>query len=240
LKSFYDDVTNVVKASYFNRLLSHDHSSWVGLSLYEIGKNKFSYPVGVDKINKFSDFTVTKDTKVKYWNAYDGHEIDIDRMLDDLDFLQDTRKVRNLPKTADIYINVSEASSVSYEDMLCKTYSAIKIADKLETIGVRCAIYACASLRTNTNQQRGKEEVYIEVAVKQHADALNIGVLCAAISPWMLRHWFILFITGHYYDIDETVGTPQRMPPDLKGIIIDTGMCLNMVTANKFIESIKM
>jgi len=240
LGEFYDNVKNVVNAPLFREKERRDYREWYGLSLANILINKFSYPIGVEKLTHFADFAVTKDEKVKFWNQDDGQEIDIDRMLEDLDFLLDTRKKRLLPKTADVYINVGEGADVSYNAMLCKTYAANKIVEKLETLGVRSAVFACASYETQTHTGKDQECGYLEIAIKQHQDMLNLGALCAAISPWMLRHWMILFITGQYRNVTDGCAYAKRMPSDIKGIIIDTGMCLQLETANKFIESIKM
>jgi len=240
LREFYADTANTVGSENYREKEAYDRASWVGLSRASALENKFSYPVGVEKLNKFADFAVTKDERVKYWSSDDGFEIDIDRMLEDMDFLLSTRKIRKLPKTADIYINVSENCDVGYQAMLCKSYAAIKIADKLETLGVRCAIYACAAIAIRTMDGNIGDTIYVEVAVKQHADTLNLGALCTAISPWMLRRWMFLFITGHYFDVGRSIGSAIRLPSDIKGIVIDHGMCLDQITANKFIESIKM
>jgi hypothetical protein len=242
LGAFYKDVTNDVNAKYFPIKQADDRSNFYGLSLAQVKKSQFSYAVGVEKIEQFKDVAVEKDITVKFWNQFDGFDIDVERMWDNLDFLLDNRKKRSLPKTVDVYINIGEGFMVHYDDLLCKTYAAIKIVDRLETLGVRCAVYACASFKPMYNGSKQGEDTYIEISVKQYADTLNMGALCTAISPWMLRYWFILFIAGKDANVspEQGIAIAIPMPKDTTGIIIETGACLDKRTANKFIESIKV
>jgi hypothetical protein len=240
LKAFYDDIQNVVKTPRFESDKRNDDAKFNGLSLAEINRNQFSYPFGVEKLKAFNDFKVEKDIKVKYWSDLDGQEIDIDRMLEDRNFLLDIRKKRLLPKTIDIYVNIGEGCYTNYNDLLCKTFAALKIVDKLETIGVRCAVYACLSFIPVYSKGYPGENDMIEICVKNHADNVNLGALCTAISPWMLRYWMMLFVIGRYPGVNVGVARPQRMPADTTGIVIDFGFCLTRDTANKFIESIKL
>jgi len=243
ISSFYADINNYLNNPIYKETANEDHPKFRGLCLAEIQGAKYSYPVGVEKLSHFKDFTVEKDISIKYWNQFDGWDIDIDRMMENLDFLLDSHKKRLLPKTLDIYINVGEGGDVNYEKLLCKTYATIKIVDKLETLGVRCSVFTCASFethtRTRTRANRG-ENGYLEICVKQYADTLNLGALCTAISPWMLRYWMFLFIIGKYPGVIHGIAYARSMPPELKGIIIETGSCLDKYAANQFIESIKL
>jgi hypothetical protein len=217
LKAFYDDIQNVVKTPRFESDKRNDDAKFNGLSLAEINRNQFSYPFGVEKLKAFND-----------------------RMLEDRNFLLDIRKKRLLPKTIDIYVNIGEGCYTNYNDLLCKTFAALKIVDKLETIGVRCAVYACLSFIPVYSKGYPGENDMIEICVKNHADNVNLGALCTAISPWMLRYWMMLFVIGRYPGENVGVARPQRMPADTTGIVIDFGFCLTRDTANKFIESIKL
>jgi hypothetical protein len=240
LGEFYADVQNVNKCELFEEYIINDSPGWMGLSLIDIHKSKFSYPLGVEKLSHFKDFQVEKDITVKYWNQFDGYDIDVDRMMDNLDFLLDNHKRKSLPKTMDIYVNIGETNGVDYEEMLCKTYAAIKVIDRLESLGVRCAVYACNAFKTACHQSKNEELGYLEICIKQHADALNLGALCTAISPWIFRYWFLLYTIGRYPDLTPGISRRAPMPADLKGMIIESGSCLTTQTANKFIESIKL
>lgn len=240
LGHFYENVTNVINSEFFTRYTDNNSPDWMGLSLEKIRASKFSYPLGVEKLSHFKDFPVEKDITVKYWNQFDGYDIDVDRMMDNLDFLLDNHKRKSLPKTMDIYVNIGEHNGVDYEDMLCKTYAAIKVIDRLETLGVRCAVYACNAFKTVCYATKNEELGYLEICIKQHADTLNLGALCTAISPWIFRYWFLLHTIGRFPDLTEGCSRRAPMPTDLKGIIIESGSCLNMQTANKFIEAIKL
>lgn len=240
LGAFYADVKNEIKSWQFDYFVNNNNAKWIGLSLKEIMENKYSYPIGIEKLSHFKDIEIEKDINVKYWNQFDGYDIDIDRMMNNLDFLVDSHKKRLLPKSMDIYINIAEGYTVDYEHMLCKTYAAIKIIDRLETLGVRCAVYACAGGITHCHTKSNAQDFYIEVCVKNYSDALNLGVLCTAISPWFFRHWIIMFIHGRYRDLKDGTAYCKRIPSENKGIIIETGKCLNKYEANSFIESIKV
>jgi len=240
LGEFYADISNSQKNPIYKDTADKDKPEFRGLSLDEIKNSKFSYPVGVEKLSHFKDFTVEKDITVKYYNQFDGYDIDIDRMMDGLDFLVDNHKKRLLPKTADVYINVGEGGNVDYEMLLCKTYAAITVIDKLETLGVRCAVYACAAYDTKTYRDKLNENGYLEICVKKHADTLNLGALCTAISPWILRYWIFMFIIGKYPGIVDGIAYSMKMPADITGIIIETTKCLTKESSNQFIESIKL
>lgn len=240
LSEFYADVKNTSGNYQYNEESTQDNPRFRGLSLSEIHRSKFSYKVGVEKLRTMKDFEFQRDEKIKYWDSFDGFDIDIDRMYSDLDFLRNERKVRKLPKTVDIFINVTENSKVDYDLMLNKTYAALKIIDHLETLGVRTALYACISL--SAFLPSGTEDMYLEICIKQHSHDVNLGALCTAISPWFFRYWFFLWIYGHYSHIGFGIGRAQNIPLSerQKGIVIDQGMCMNLRSSNNFIDSIKL
>lgn len=240
LTSFYNDVKNTANNPQFEEERTENNPRFRGLSLSEIRRSQYSYKVGVEKLRAMKDFEFQRDEKIKFWDSFDGFDIDIDRMYSDLDFLRNERKVRKLPKTVDIFINVTENSKVDYDLMLNKTYAALKIIDHLETLGVRTALYACISL--SAFLPSGTEDMYLEICIKQHSHDVNLGALCTAISPWFFRYWFFLWIYGHYSHIGFGIGRAQNIPLSerQKGIVIDQGMCMNLRSSNNFIDSIKL
>lgn len=240
LTDFYSDVKNTINNPDFTGEQKEDNPSFRGLSLSEIIKSKYSYQFGVEKLRNFKDFEVQKDIKVRFWDQFDGFDIDIDRMYSDLDFLRNERKVRKLPKTIDIFINVTENCHISFNQMLHKTYAALKIIDHLETLGVRTALYACFSVSPKINS-RYREPVYTEICVKGHADDVNLGALCTAISPWFFRYWYFLWIKGRYR-VDPGIGTSERIPTSerQKGITIDRDECLSESSALTFVEKVRI
>lgn len=241
LSQFYDDVKNVIGSYRFDEEKTRDLSTFRGLTLSNILKSKFSYQFGVDKLRNFKDFEVQKDIKVRFWDQLDGYDIDIDRMYSDLDFLRNERKVRKLPKTMDVFINISENVNISYDQMLHKTYAALKVVDRLESLGVRTALYACISVTPKVGK-RYEELLYIEICVKQHADDVNLGALCTAISPWFFRYWFFLWIQGRYRNLAPVIGHAERIPSSerQKGITIDKSDCLSHDSAQYFIENVRI
>ncbi|HAH24971.1 MAG TPA: hypothetical protein DCL77_14655 [Prolixibacteraceae bacterium] len=242
LTDFYAAIVNKVNAPDYQRLEVYDDPEWKGLSLYEIKKSKFSYPLGIQELAKFKDIEVEKAMNVKFWNQFDGFDIDVDRMYENMDFLLDTRKVKKLPKAIDIYVNIGEHCGIEYKDMMCKTYVAVKIIDRLESLGVRCAVYACSSSYIKFHSgEYSKKANYVEVCIKNHNEALNIGAICTAISPWMFRQWILLYIMGNCNGVSiNGISRTAPLPTDLKGIIINTGSCLTTHSANNFIQSVKV
>lgn len=240
LTSFYNDVKNTANNPQFEEERTENNPRFRGLSLSEIRRSQYSYKVGVDKLRAMKDFEFQRDEKIKYWDSFDGFDIDIDRMYSDLDFLRNERKVRKLPKTVDIFINVGENANVNYDLMLNKTYAALKIIDHLESLGVRTALYACIS--GIMYLPGGNDDMYVEICIKKHADNVNLGALCTAISPWFFRYWFFLWIKGRFSHVGSGIGRAQNIPLSgrQKGIFIDQGMCLLQRTANNFIESINI
>jgi hypothetical protein len=242
LTDFYNNVKNVVGSTDYDDYSKHDDSKWMGLSLANIHKYKFSYPMGVEKLAHFKDVELEKDVNEKFYNQFDGYDIDIDRMMENLDFLIDNRKKRKLPKTVDIYIQIGEGCTIGYDKLLCKTYAAVKIIDKLESHGVRCAVYACNAFLTISKRNDKGQLGYLEVCVKNYADPINLGSLCTAISPWIFRHYFLLHTIGHFPNVDVIGGASytMSMPEDITGIVIKSGQCHEVEAANKFINSIKI
>lgn len=239
LTAFYNDMPNVHQNLY-GHYENYDSASFKGLSNAQIVQNKFSYAFGVEKLKHLPDFEILKPEWQKYFNSFDGFDIDIDRMHDGLDFLIERRKHSKLPKTMDIYVNFAENASVDYEEILNKTYAALKIIDFLETQGVRVALFAvCYSQLKIT----GDAMVYLEIKVKDYPDPVNLGALCTAISPWMLRHWTFLWFCSKFKDIRMGLGYAKEIPnniKDPKAIYIDNGQCLSQRSAISFVEKVNI
>lgn len=243
LSAFFADITNKTGNGDFLSRLNRDYKSWIGLSKAELKQYQFSYPIGVAELKNFKEIEIQKAEKIRYFNQFDGFDIDIDRMLENLDFLIDERRRKRLPKTIDIYVNICEGADISYSNMLNKTYAAAKIIDHLESLGVRCALYSVISLNVKFNSRRQREHHIVEICVKNYHDNLNLGALCTAISPWMLRHWGSCWLAGNIPDIAYECGRPAYIPSEAvtpNSIVIDTNQCLSVNTANSRIQSLKI
>ena len=233
LTDFYTDIKNDSKSPCYDHSINRNDKSWVGLSYDELQKYKFSYPVGVAELKHFKEA-----------NQFDGFDIDVDRMYEHTDFILDERKLKKLPKSIDIFVNVAESCNVNYRSMLNKTYTATKIIDHLESLGVRCALYAVIAIkieRINTGVDR--DPTVIEVCIKNHHDNLNLGAVCASISPWMLRYFGASWIYGKLSNVREGAGYPTSIPKESltpNCIVIDTNQCMDLYEANEFIEKIKI
>lgn len=216
-----------------------ERKSFIGLTLSDIHKSKWSFPVGIERLRKMAEVKVEKPVKIKFYDQFDGFDIDIDRMYEHLDYLINEKKVKKLPKAIDIYVNIGENSDKTYTEMLHKTYASLRIIDHLESLGVRTSVWvAMYTVKPNVNS-----DGYFEVCVKKHSDPVNLGALCTAISPWMCRYWGLLWLAGNFPTTKATMGHATRLPREelpKDCIVIDNGFCLSETTANNFIESIKI
>jgi hypothetical protein len=235
-----------VKSPDYNRWLAKDSESWIGLSHENIYKSKYSYPVGVEKIRSFKELDIDSPRKVKHYNAFDGFDIDIDRMYENMNFLVDKIKRKKAPKYLDIYINISEGCFVDYESMLNKAWAAISIVDNLENQGIRCSVFAisCKRMILKDKPSSPRDEYMIEICLKKHNDSLNLGAICAGISPWMFRYWEILWSLGNINDsyVDGGMSNPMGIPRnmiDSNSIVIDKGECFTHDSATQFVKEIQ-
>jgi hypothetical protein len=245
LTDFFADIKNRTRCKFFD--CTKDMTKWIGLNYSDVLNYKFSYPIGVTELSRFKEAIVEKPEKIRVYNQFDGYDIDVERMYENMDFIIDERKVKKLPKTIDIFVNICENSQISYQSMLNKTYAATKIIDHLESLGVRCSLYCVISFYLYiTNGKRGyfeSEPTVIEICVKNYHDNLNLGAVCTAISPWLFRYWGLNWIWGNYKNVDETVGRATQIPKESltpNCIVIDNKECLNVYEANEFIEKIKI
>lgn len=235
LSHFYSDVKNVINSPEFIKHEQMDRPMWAGLSYSDLQKFKYSYPFGVEKLKQLASANIQAPVKIKFWDSLDGFDIDIEKMYSGADFLLNERKVKNLPKQIDLYVNISEPFQISYENMLNKSYAVLKIVDQLESEGCRVAVYSISNLHL---KNRNKDKISIEICIKEQNQTLNLGSLCTAISPWFLRYWVILWIYGRH-KVNKGVAQPLKLE-NCKGIAIDTGQCLTISGANKFINNIKI
>lgn len=243
LSEFYSDIRNVAGHAEFDSQLQRDREHFTGLSLSEILKSKFSYQPGVERIRNMAEVKIEADVKIRYFDSFDGYDIDIDRMYSDLDFLINSKRILKVPKTMDVFLNITESGSVNYNALLNKTYTTLRIVDHLESLGVRTSVNVCMPITPCYPGYKKGEQFYIEVNVKKHAESVNLGALCTAISPWFFRHWVFCWIVGRDRRIDTSgIGYVTPMPSDeaRKGILIDTGECHTLSEANSFIQSIKL
>lgn len=246
LSDFYRDIRNVADHPEFDEQLLKDRPYFTGLSLSEIMESKYSYQPGVERIRKMAEVKVEADVKIRFFDSFDGYDIDIDRMYSDLDFLINSKRIRKRPKTMDIFINITESRAVDYASMLNKTYACLRIVDHLESLGVRTAVNVCMPVTPyygKRHRNGNGNPFYIEIKVKNYSDSVNLGALCTAISPWFFRHWVFAWVVGHDKKIDTSgIGYVTPMPPDegRNGILINTGQCRTISDANNFIESLKV
>jgi len=240
LTDFYSDVKNHIGHFRYVQYENYDRPNFEGLSKSEIYQSKFSYDIGVHELEKLNKVKFVQPKWEKYRNTFDGYDIDLERMYEGQNFLINRRKRRNLPKTADIFVSLAEPAKVTYNELLMKSYTALRIIDQLESQGVRTAVYVFNAIETRG--LRPNFELYVEVCVKDYTQHANIAALSTAISPWMLRRWMFLWVRG-YYPVSTGLGSPLHIRKENfpKGsIVINQGECLSQYSANRFIENINI
>lgn len=243
LSDFYKDITNDTNAFEFNYFKEKNRKDFYGISMEDIEKYKHSYPTGVAMLKHLKDFKVEKYERIKYYNSFDGFDIDVDRMYDG-DFLIDNKKKRKLPKVIDVFVNISENANVDYSEMLQKTYATLKVVDHLESLGVRVGVFCCMALRKKYKSGHyAKNTTLIEISVKKPEDSVNLGALCTSISPWFFRYHGFQYLRGKEEKLASTIGYGVEIPRSeipKNAIVIETGQCLNEYESNNFIENIKV
>jgi hypothetical protein len=218
--------------------------SFFGATHSKILERKFNWPEGVEMLKNLSDMerVITKQWS-KTWSLDDGDEMDMERYFNDMAFLHKRIKVLGARARSNaiqkIMINVCENAYVDAEKMLWKTYAVVKLADQLESQGVRCEIVLFESSREIDKHNRN---LLIEIPLKQLNEPINISLLCTVLSPWFLRYWLFQFEHMYIDNVDDGLGYSRKLDPELTEncIVIDSGTALSKEAANNFLKGIDL
>lgn len=220
-----------------------DQPRWVGLGKEEILRSKYLYKEGLYQLKEIEEDMNLGGTKRSYkWDENDGDDMSYDRYLDDLPCLK--KRIRTLGsgrgKMINIHVSVAENCGVSYEDMLNRSYTVMRLIDYLENQGYRVGVYVYSDTAgLGYYKDNEVQNLHVEIQIKKPEEPLIKGLVLTCISPWMLRyHMFKLWTAkfkcnyglGHSVDINyEDTDTD---------IYFRTGSCLSKEDANAKLKSL--
>ena len=226
-------------------ILHNRNPEWVGMTLSDIEKYKYSYAPGVPHLEQIKEdllIPATSSFKTK-WDDVDGEDMSMERLYDELPFM--SKRVRKHGflngKFVKLYIDISENSHVEYTDMLHKTYTAVSIVDYLESMGYRTEVYATAKT-ISLGRRKGEdvEQAYVEIPVKKLDESLNTSLLLTLLSPWAFRFWILLLYSANVYTSYGMGRASYEKPETTLGTLyINTGDCLTKESSEHFINQIK-
>lgn len=246
LEKFYTEceiVEDTGTKGHYDEICNEDDPGWKGLSLEEIQKAKYFYNKGLDKLESLTqEMQLGGSGKSYKWDENDGDELDYDRFLEGLPCLK--KRVKKLGnkngKFIRLHIGIGENWTVTAEDMLYKSYTAIKLADYLEQQGYRVEISAFAEV-ADLGRFKGEQLEYIitEIIIKKAEDPLILPQILTCISPWMFRYHIFKFWTAKfkcYSGLGCSVAAKHKETKE--DIWITSGQCLDENSANQKIEQI--
>jgi hypothetical protein len=220
--------------------------SFTGKTYDEAVEGKYLETSGLDKIMELPEFSGQAESGrvvVRKWDDQDGDEMDVERMRDGIPCIRKRVSVagpRRGSRCVTVYVNLSEHWYTTYYEMLWKTFAACRLVDQLEARGQRVRVVA---VKHTTKAYTNGDGVLFKVTIKEDGEPLNIGLLCAALSPWMFRVW--MFATVHQirrendFVITGNMGFPAsfKMDGGESACLIDTGECLNRESAERWLRS---
>lgn len=246
LEKFYTEceiVEDTGTKGHYDRICNEDDPGWKGLSLEEIQKAKYFYNKGLDKLESLTqEMQLGGSGKSYKWDENDGDELDYDRFLEGLPCLK--KRVKKLGnkngKFIRLHIGIGENWMVTAEDMLYKSYTAIKLADYLEQQGYRVEISTFAEV-ADLGRFKGEQLEYLitEVIIKKAEDPLILPQILTCISPWMFRYHVFKFWTAKFQcrsGLGHSIAAKHKETKE--DIWITSGQCLDENSANQKIEQI--
>ena len=246
LDDFYEAssiITNTGNELKYNKIANEEDINFLGLSLAEIKKSKYSYSKGLNSLKEIETDNWLTGNHIYKYDELDGDDINYDRLLDGFPALIKRIKSKNngLNRIVNIHVNIAENSDVSYKDMLYKTYTTIRIIDMLENKGYRVGVYVCAiSSYTGKYKSTNVEKLDIRICIKKPEEPVIKPLLLTCISPWFFRYYIFCYYNS-ILDTNIGLGSAKKLSEisDTKDIYIDNGECLTYDLAKFKIESIK-
>ena len=246
LDDFYEAssiITNTGNELKYNKIANKEDINFLGLSLAEIKKSKYSYSKGLNSLKEIETDNWLTGNHVYKYDELDGDDINYDRLLDGFPALVKRIKSKNngLNRIVNIHVNIAENCNVSYKAMLYKTYTTIRIIDMLENKGYRVGVYVCAiSSYTGKYKSANVEKLDIRICIKKPEEPVIKPLLLTCISPWFFRYYIFCYYNS-ILDTNIELGSAKKLSKisDTKDIYIDNGECLTYNLAKFKIESIK-
>ena len=144
-------------------------------------------------------------------------------------------------KIIDLYVNIAENCGVSSEKMLLKAFTAVQIADFLETNGYRVAIYVIENTQYAGSYKGSDCNLYrVSTCIKRAEEPLIKGMLLTCISPWFFRiHCFRHEAAKIKCSYGLGRATPLGWKDTKERITLDTGECLTKDSVKEKLKKIE-
>lgn len=221
--------------------ISQASEDFLGASLADIKSRMYGYSDAVEHIAELPEMTepIRAAEYHKTWNEVDGDDMDMDRFMNGMPFIRRRVKDRGRRKTAGtvaIFVNIAEHCGIDQTSMRCKAYAAARIADQIEAAGTRVEVHGVIIVR---RAKYDGSSIVIQIRIKSAAEPLNLSAIVAALMPWQLRYWYFRFAASRWVP-GRGYGSPDRIQrDDPTAIYIDTGDCLTMDSARKFVRNVE-
>lgn len=215
-----------------------DGAEWVGANSGEIISRKYGWEEGSERAKNLVDlsFPPRTDKFQKVWTDDDGDDGDYERFLNELPCLYKRKKkfASSSIKSGIMKVRVAigERYNVRAEHMLMKCAAASRIVDELETMGVRCEVWA------ETNQRNAVEYRYrlkSKTCIKRAEEPLNLSLVSNCLSSWFFRNSFFKVASANVKSSSGMGASEKIEKEDDDEIIINYGECLTEHSANEFI-----
>ena len=230
--------------SKFDEIMREDNSWFAGLSVKEAEESKYVYKKGLDELKELDLNTVLGGSRAQYrWNEFDGDDLDYDRMLSGSPCMRQRIKKAGIGtgKIIDLYVNIAENCGVSSDKMLLKAFTAVQIADFLETNGYRVAIYVIENTQYAGRYKESDCNLYrVSTCIKRAEEPLIKGMLLTCISPWYFRiHCFRHEAAKIKCSYGLGRATPLGWKDTKERITLDTGECLTKDSVKEKLKKIE-
>lgn len=139
--------------------------------------------------------TSAKKKKRKRTFSEDGGELNIDRyMSGEVEMWHKTHNILKKP-TAKIFINFSVSGGMKSSDFIKNILCAIALIDILETMNVRCEVYAGSIASSVTD---GANYSCVIAKIKSGGDPLDLPRFLSCCAPALLRYYFFMVFENIY------------------------------------------
>ena len=221
-----------------------DYPEWVGLTKEEIQKSKYFYKEGLDELGKLDEDLIFGGSKTNYkYDENDGDDMNYDRFIEGLPSLRKRLRTGGDKngKFIKLHVGICESCMVSAKDMLYKSYTALKLADYLESQGYRVQISTFAEVESlGYYKEEHIEYLLVEVVFKRFEDPLILPTMLTCVSPWFFRYHMFRFWTAKFKCGWGLGHVPRQTRKSTKSdIYISSGECLCEEGAKEKIEEIK-
>lgn len=228
------------------RHCKEEEKEFRGLSLVDIEKSKYSYKEGLDKLKELDlEMNQGSNGKKYKWSEDDGDDMSTERLNEQLPFLY--KRINTLGdkngKFITLHVSICENAFISYNQLLCRAYTTIQIADYLENNGFKVQIIShCPTRGCGTYQDKDVDYADIMITLKKPEEPLNKSLLLTTISPWFFRYHMFKFL---YAKLNSKWGNSlgsawdQDNKDSKTDIYLHSGSCLDKKSAERRINSIK-